>query len=98
LRPEDKVIAYHNYYQDLPFYLNRRVITVEVRDELSFGMKHQATQSWMLKEPEFQALWDSNQRIFLITNNLLYPLLKKEKKSIYLIASTSRNVLLSNRP
>lgn len=98
LRPNDKIVAYDNYYQDLPFYLNRRVMTVNVTGELSFGMQHQATKSWMLSAPRFWSLWYSHQPMFMIMDKALYQALKKNKKPLYLIGSTPQDVLLSNRP
>ena len=98
LRPQDKVFSYANYYQDLPFYLNQRVMTVNVTGELSFGMLHQNTKTWMLSADKFWSLWHSQQQIFIITDKTLYQSLKKNKKSIYLINSTPQDVLLSNHP
>ena len=37
----------------LPFYLNQRVFAVNVGGELSFGMQHQDTDAWMLKDANF---------------------------------------------
>ncbi len=96
LRPHDKIVSYDNYYQDLPFYLNHRVMTVNVVGELEFGMQHQNTSAWMLSATRFWRLWDSQQRVFMITDKPLYQSLKVNKKSIYLIAVTPYDVLLSN--
>ncbi|MCZ6913122.1 MAG: glycosyltransferase family 39 protein [Rickettsia endosymbiont of Ixodes persulcatus] len=98
LRPQDKVFSYNNYYQDLPFYLNQCVMTVNVAGELSFGMQHQDTKSWMFSAARFWPLWYSQQRIFMVTDKVLYQSLKKNKKSIYFIDSTLHDVLLSNHP
>jgi 4-amino-4-deoxy-L-arabinose transferase-like glycosyltransferase len=97
LRPHDKIVSYDNYYQDLPFYLNQRVMTVNVAGELSFGMQHQNTSAWMLSTTRFWHLWNSRQRVFMITDKPLYQTLKSNKKSIYLLAATPHDVLLSNQ-
>lgn len=98
LHAQDKIVSFGNYYQDLPFYLNQRVMTVDVAGELSFGMQHQNTTSWMLKEDEFWPLWESHQHVFMVADKVFYQSFKKNKKSIYLIASTPQDVLLSNHP
>jgi 4-amino-4-deoxy-L-arabinose transferase-like glycosyltransferase len=95
LQPHDKITSYKHYYQDLPFYLNHRVLTVDVTDELNFGMQHQDTASWMLPAARFWSLWHSRQRVFMITDKASYQSLKE--KQIYLIASTPHDVLLSNQ-
>lgn len=99
LKPNDKIVAYHNYYQDLPFYLNQRVFTVNVDGELAFGMQHQDTSQWMLKDANFWPAWNSSQRIYMITSKEVYQQINKQKKyRIYLLAKTPQNVLLSNYP
>ncbi|MES2997980.1 MAG: phospholipid carrier-dependent glycosyltransferase [Pseudomonadota bacterium] len=97
LRPHDKIVSYDNYYQDLPFYLNHRVMTVNVAGELHFGMQHQDTTSWMLQAARFWSLWHSHQRVFMITDKALYQSLKAKQKTIYWIAATPHDVLLSNQ-
>lgn len=97
LHPGDKIVAYYDYYQDLPFYLNQRVYTVNVGGELSFGMQHQDTQAWMLKDANFWPVWNSHEHVYMITNKEIYQQLKRSKKQvIYLLAQTEQDVLLTN--
>jgi 4-amino-4-deoxy-L-arabinose transferase-like glycosyltransferase len=96
LQAHDKIISYKDYYQDLPFYLNRRVMAVDVTGELIFGMQHQNTKSWMLSDADFWPLWESPQRVFLIADKVQYRNLQKKTKSIYLLDSTAEDVLVSN--
>lgn len=98
LHTQDKIVAFGNYYQDLPFYLNQQVMTVNVEGELSFGMQHQNTSAWMLKEAKFWPLWESDQRVFMLVDHARYQFFKKNKKSIYLVAATPQDVLLTNHP
>lgn len=99
IKPGDKIVAYHDYYQDLPFYLNQRVFTVNVGGELTFGMQHQDTSHWMLQEANFWPNWNSSQRIYMIASEEAYQQIIKQKKYlIYLLAKTSQDVLLSNHP
>ncbi|MDQ8038804.1 MAG: glycosyltransferase family 39 protein [Rickettsiella sp.] len=96
LDANDKVVSFENYYQDLPFYLNHRVMTANVTGELSFGMQHQDTKSWMLSLPSFWHLWYSRQGVFMIAPKTLYQTSLKNKKSIYFLGATTDDVLLSN--
>ena len=99
LKPRDKIVAYHDYYQDLPFYLNQRVFTVNVDGELTFGMQHQDTRHWMLQDANFWPQWNSLHDIYMIASKETYQQLKQQKKYlIYLIAKTPQDVLLSNHP
>jgi 4-amino-4-deoxy-L-arabinose transferase-like glycosyltransferase len=99
LKQSDKVVAYYDYYQDLPFYLNQRVFTVNVGGELTFGMQHQDTHAWMLKDANFWSIWNSRGQVYMVTNKEIYQQFKRSKKpAIYLLAQTDQDVLLSNHP
>lgn len=97
LKPGDKIVAYYDYYQDLPFYLNQRVFAVNVGGELTFGMQHQDTHAWMLKDANFWPIWNSRGQVYMVTNKEIYQQFKQSKKpGIYLLAQTDQDVLLSN--
>lgn len=97
LAPGDEVVTYENYYQDLPFYLQRRIIIVDWQNELEFGMHHQDTSSWMIPQITFWQLWQSNKRIYMLTDSDTYASLKKAGQyKLYLIAQTPGDVLLVN--
>ena len=97
LKPGDKIVVYYDYYQDLPFYLNRRVMTVNIGGELSFGMRHQDMRYWAPKALNFWSEWNSPAPIYMITNEEVYrQLIKQKKELIYLVAKTPQNVLLTN--
>jgi 4-amino-4-deoxy-L-arabinose transferase-like glycosyltransferase len=54
LQPDDLVVAYGRYWQDLPVYLNRNIIVVNWQGELSFGVERYVyTQEWMIKSDRF---------------------------------------------
>lgn len=67
LQPSDEVICYNAYYQDLPFYLQRRVAVADYKGELAFGMQHQDTSAWMIDSKEFWRRWHSDKKVYLIT-------------------------------
>jgi 4-amino-4-deoxy-L-arabinose transferase-like glycosyltransferase len=97
LKPGDKIVSYYDYYQDLPFYLNQRVFTVNVGGELAFGMQHQDTAHWMLKDANFWTKWNSSSQIYMITSREIYQEFNRQKKYLfYLLAKTPQDVLLSN--
>jgi len=72
LQPEDEVIVYRDYYQELPFYLKRIVTVAQYSGELAFGMAHQDTSSWMIDEKTFWERWHSDRVVYLITGESNY--------------------------
>jgi len=68
LKPTEEVIAYNRYYQDLPYYLQRIVTVANFEGELDFGIKHQDTKGWMIDTKEFWKRWNSDKRVYLITD------------------------------
>ena len=97
LKPNDEVASYDTYYQDLPFYLRRRVTVVNWKSELSFGMQHQDTSQWMIDTQTFWKRWNSKNRIFMITHQKTYiQLLKNSNKKMYFITKSGNNILVSN--
>ncbi|CAL7963758.1 4-amino-4-deoxy-L-arabinose transferase [Gammaproteobacteria bacterium] len=68
LKPEDEVICYGAYYQDLPFYLKRLVTVANYDGELTFGMQHQDAKAWMIDTKTFWERWNSNKTVYLIVS------------------------------
>lgn len=99
LKEEDEIVSFNQYYQDLPFYLQRKVRILNWRNELRFGMLHQSNATtWLINDATFWQLWFSDKRVFVILAKdeltqleKLYPQL-----SFHVIASTLKNVLMSN--
>lgn len=100
LQPDDEVITYNQYYQDLPYYLGRRVSIVNWRNELTHGMLYHDTHDWMIDDQQFLDRWRSPRRVFVILHKDEYQHLAKHSafKHIYLIDSTIHHVLISNNP
>lgn len=94
---DDEIICYNQYYQDLPFYIERRVAIVNWRNELSFGMQHQNTSEWMINTTQFWQRWNSKKRVFAIMSLDEYQRLPTSHAPIYLLGKTATNVLISNR-
>lgn len=54
LKPEDTVVAYESYWQDLPVYLKRNITVAGWAGELHFGLTHYPhTREWMISAQEF---------------------------------------------
>jgi 4-amino-4-deoxy-L-arabinose transferase-like glycosyltransferase len=97
LTPDSEVVSYHEYYQDLPVYLARRVTVVSYKGELEFGTRHQDTREWMLDEQSFWQRWRNKPGMFMIMGIDDYAVLKKQKiVPLYLISQTPQDVLLTN--
>lgn len=99
LTAQDEVVSYGIYFQDLPFYLRRKVTIVDWTNELTFGMAHQDARQWMINTAEFIKRWRSQQRLFAVMSKNSYDIFQKEKQlKLYLVAETTDNVLVSNQP
>ena len=84
IQPEDEVITYFRYYQDLPIYLERRITIaanwqaddIPLYDnwqrELWYNMPYQDTSGWLISENEFWQRWKSEKRIFVLMHNDFY--------------------------
>lgn len=99
LTPQDEIVAYNQYYQDLPFYLERRINILNWENELHFGMQHQDTHEWMIDDTTFWQRWHSKQRIFALMAVDEYQKLQQfhPHEPHYLIGQTLTNVLISNQ-
>ncbi|BAV32474.1 glycosyl transferase [Sulfuricaulis limicola] len=98
LHPDDEVMAYQTYYQDLPVYLERRITVVGWKGELEFGMQVEDTSAWMIEEPAFWERWEGARRVYLLTALDNYDKLRAEGRGQFrLIAQSGPNVLVTNR-
>lgn len=99
LKPQDEVITFNQYYQDLPFYLRRQVRILNWRNELSFGMLHQENaREWLIDDNVFWKIWNSHKRVFVIIANEELSELQKHtpQATIYILGKTINNALISN--
>lgn len=100
LHPQDEVVTFNQYYQDLPFYLEQRVSILNWRNELSYGIQHQPVHDWMIDDNKFWQKWRSSQRLFVLADVNNYTHLQSEhpQDKFYLLGQTSSTVLISNYP
>lgn len=99
LTSADEVICFNQYYQDLPFYLERRVTILNWRNELTYGMAHQDTHEWMINYPTFWQRFHSKQRVFVIMSRDEFENVEKNypDERFYVLNKTINNVLISNQ-
>jgi 4-amino-4-deoxy-L-arabinose transferase-like glycosyltransferase len=99
LLPQDEVITFNQYYQDLPFYLQRRVSILNWKNELTFGMQHQDTKKWMINTATFWQRWHSKQRVFVVLSQDEFVNMSKKypKEHFHILNATATNLLISNQ-
>ncbi len=108
ITPQDEVVTFYRYYQDLPLYLEHRITIVAnwhatdimhndnwVR-ELWFGIPFQNTTGWLIEEPTFWQRWKSDKRVFVLMNAHDYPRFSEKTKS-YKLGEYNDVALVSNR-
>lgn len=99
LKTEDTVVTYNQYYQDLPFYLQRHVNVLNWRNELTFGMNHQADHDWLIDDDEFWKMWNGQGRVFVLMSQKEFSTFKhlNQVHSFILWGETPTNIMISNR-
>lgn len=99
LTAADDVITYDQYFQDLPFYLERRVTILNWRNEMTYGMAHQDTRAWMINDAEFWKRWKSHQRVFVFISHDELIKLKTKHPDLHATAlgQTINTVLITNK-
>lgn len=83
-KPHDVIVTYHDYYQDLPLYLNRadRIQVVDNwqdenimkvdnwRREFYLALKHQPdAKQWLIDEAAFAALFQQGRQVYVLAPN-----------------------------
>lgn len=98
LKPSDEVASYQTYYQDLPAYLEQRIIVVDWTGELKFGAGVEDTSRWMIDGATFWKRWKGTSTMYMMTTIPTYDALRKDRRlKLFPIAQNSRNILVSNR-
>jgi hypothetical protein len=99
LGSDDEVASFRAYYQDLPFYLDRRVTVAAWSGELDFGRSVEDTSAWMIDEAEFWRRWSQNRVMYAIMGADHFAALSADSgRSLFEIARTRADVLVANRP
>ncbi|MCL5260172.1 MAG: glycosyltransferase family 39 protein [Gammaproteobacteria bacterium] len=102
IKPQDVIVSFQYYYQDLPYYLKRHIIVVDYYDELKFGNKHEKNHSnRILDLAPFWQRWNyGSQRIFMLVDKKNYFRVKiaANENRLYLLGSYLQTLLLTNMP
>lgn len=111
LHPEDEVVTFFKYFQDLPLYLERRItIVADWQDpgishndnwlrELWYGKSFQDTSAWLINESNFWKRWYGPKRLYVLTHLKYYDHFKaKAKQRLYVINQQDETVLVTNFP
>ena len=98
LSPGDEVMSYHDYYQDLPYYLRQFVTVVDYKGELAFGVKTESrVRQWMIDDTEFWHRWLKASHAYMVTTHKDYETLIASGRGIFrLLGVSGDNVLLAN--
>jgi len=100
LQPGDRVVHYHEFFHDFPFYAQRLVDVVAFKGELELEEDAAAVASRrFMGEPEFRTLWVHSERIFAVAR-------KRDVKELFgdttfhyrLLGETRDHYLFSNQP
>lgn len=100
LKPQDDIITYNQYFQDLPFYLERKISILNWRNELRFGMQLQNTSQWMINDKTFWQRFNSHRNVYVIISKAEFEKLKQKnpKTEFYNLGETKTNTLIANHP
>jgi 4-amino-4-deoxy-L-arabinose transferase-like glycosyltransferase len=109
IKPEDEVVNYFKYYQDIPLYLQKRVTVVadwdspdiakndNWRREFWYGMPFQKTDEWLISENNFWKKWIGEKRLFVFINSNYLAQFEKHAKHYVLVGRYNDILLISNR-
>ncbi len=99
LKPGDEVASYLDYYQDLPVYLERRIIVVDWKGELDFGTEVEDTKAWMMDSAAFWKRWMGPETIYLLMEVKNYDIVRtlNPHVKLYPVMRDENNIVLSNK-
>jgi hypothetical protein len=96
-KPEDIIVSYGLYYQDLPVYTQRLVKIVDWQNELKFGLDHQpSAANILIGSPTFWQLWGGPQRVFAVMDKDDYKSNEKQHR-LHVLAQHDDDYLVSNQ-
>jgi 4-amino-4-deoxy-L-arabinose transferase-like glycosyltransferase len=99
LSPQDEVVTFRTYPQDLPVYLNRRVSVFQWSGELDFGRQWEDTSAWMFDDPaELWRRWHGARTVYMIVPKQFESDVRAGAGERYVeLTRTRRAVLIVNR-
>ncbi len=96
LTPGAIVACYGWYYQDVPFYLRRRVEVVNYKGELGYGTTLEKTP-WIMRGPAFWRQWNSGRTVYMVTSRPTYERLRRRGIRMFMVAGNRFNVIVGNK-
>jgi hypothetical protein len=97
LHPDDQVVSYRLYFQDLPVYLERKVIIAGWTGELEMGTKAEDTTAWIIDLDAFDRLWRGPRTVYVVADAKRLATLAASGLPVRVLARSGRNVLVVNR-
>jgi len=110
IQPDDEVVTYQKYFQDLPIYIQRRITVVSDwhasciphndnwQRELWFGMPYRDTSAWLIEEATFWQRWHSSKRLYVFMYTDYYPNFRyRAKNNVHEVAYFNDMVLVTNQ-
>ncbi|MBS0359023.1 MAG: glycosyltransferase family 39 protein [Proteobacteria bacterium] len=111
IKPNDEVVTFYNYYQDLPIYLERRITIVYKWDdpnipnkdtferEFWYSMPYQDTHEWLIMDKTFLERWHSKKRLFVfLYKDDVRDFENNVHSKTYHLKQNGRIFLVSNQP
>ena len=110
LQPQDIIVNYYKFYEDVPIYLQRKIILVADWDspntakrdnwkrELWYAMPYQKTDDVLLNEDAFWALWNDYKRVYVFVNQNYLSQFQAQADKSYFVGKNNDIYLLSNQP
>jgi len=97
--PQDPVIAFNHFYQDLSFYLQDRIYILNSHKLLKKGMLHQKHHEWLLNDGNFNILWQTQPNVFAIMHTNEFQQLPHNYPNLkyVVVAKTRSDVLIKNQ-
>lgn len=97
-KPDERVVCFNRYYQDLPAYLGETVTVVNWQGELEFGIKQEDTSSWMIDEETFWKLWTKEKKMYMVTRKVIFEQLDPQRRqALHLVHETHEDILVTNK-
>lgn len=109
IKPDEEVINYFKFYQDLPLYLGKEVTVVanwnspaiSLRDnwtrELWYGMIFQHSAERLIIEDTFWEKWRGDKRVFVFIHANFFRQFSKQARSYFLVGKSNDVYLVSNQ-
>lgn len=108
IQPQDEVITYFKYYQDIPFYLEKRVTIVADWQDPAIPLKDNwlreiwlgktSKTNWLVDEKSFWQQFNSKKRVFVFLNANYLTQFELHTNKYFYLKKDNDIILLSNQP